>query len=145
MQTVEGQEATALCNTPEKCDPENDDFVMISTSVALMRPKSQAEELHRHGYDQGGHNPDNDLGRRDSSAASAATAVADGGYASLKLLDRCRRLKKPITFITRLRLDAVLYEPAPSRRPSQTGRPRLKGERLANLCVVAEDPSIDWV
>jgi hypothetical protein len=24
-------------------------------------------------------------------------AVADGTYASLKLLDRCRRLKKPIT------------------------------------------------
>jgi hypothetical protein len=35
-------------------------------------------------------------------------AVADGGYASLKLLDRCRRLKKPIAFITRLRLDAAL-------------------------------------
>ena len=29
-------------------------------------------------------------------------AVADGGYASLKLLDRCRRLSNPITFITRL-------------------------------------------
>jgi hypothetical protein len=28
--------------------------------------------------------------------------VADGGYASLKLLDRCRRLSNPITFITRL-------------------------------------------
>ena len=27
-------------------------------------------------------------------------AVADGGYASLKLLDRCRKLKNPITFIT---------------------------------------------
>jgi hypothetical protein len=27
-------------------------------------------------------------------------AVADGGYASLKLLDRCRRLKKPIAFIS---------------------------------------------
>src|SRR5215210_4746158 len=44
-------------------------------------------------------------------------AVADGGYASLELLDRCRRLKKPITFITRLRLDAVLYEPAQPRYP----------------------------
>jgi hypothetical protein len=72
-------------------------------------------------------------------------AVADGGYASLKLLDRCRRLKKPITFITRLRLDAALYEPAPPRRPGQIGRPRLKGERLPNLCVVAKDPSIEWV
>ncbi len=49
-------------------------------------------------------------------------AVADGGYASLKLLDRCRRLSKPMTFITRLRLDAALYEPAPPRRPGQLGR-----------------------
>jgi DDE superfamily endonuclease len=71
-------------------------------------------------------------------------AVADGGYASLELLDRCRRLRKPITFITRLRLDAALYEPAPPRRPGQIGRPRLKGGRLPNLSVVAEDPTTDW-
>ena len=71
-------------------------------------------------------------------------AVADGGYASLELLDRCRRLSNPITFITRLRLDAALYEPAPPRRPAQRGRPRLKGERLPNLSVVAEDPSTCW-
>jgi hypothetical protein len=71
-------------------------------------------------------------------------AVADGAYASLKLLDRCRRLRNPITFITRLRLDAALYEPAPPRHPGQMGRPRLKGERLPNLSVVAEDPSTVW-
>jgi hypothetical protein len=71
-------------------------------------------------------------------------AVADGGYASLKLLDRCRRLKKPIAFITRLRLDAALYEPAPPPRPGQMGRPRLKGERLPNLSAVTEDPHTDW-
>ncbi len=58
-------------------------------------------------------------------------AVADRTYASLKLLDRCRRPKKPITFITRLRLDAALYEPAPPQYPGQMGRPRLKGSRLA--------------
>jgi hypothetical protein len=71
-------------------------------------------------------------------------AVADGGYASLKLLDRCRHLGNPITFITRLRLDAALYEPAPPRKPGQMGRPRLKGSRLANLSVVAEDPKTAW-
>jgi hypothetical protein len=72
-------------------------------------------------------------------------AVADGGYASLKLLDRCRRMtNNPITFITRLRLDAALYEPAPPRKPGQMGRPRLKGSRLPNLSVVAEDPSTQW-
>jgi DDE superfamily endonuclease len=71
-------------------------------------------------------------------------AVADRAYACLKLLDHCRKLRKPITFITRLRLDAALYEPAPVRRPGQRGRPRLKGERLPNLSVVAEDLSTVW-
>jgi hypothetical protein len=71
-------------------------------------------------------------------------AVADRAYASLKLLDRCRRLCDPITFVTRLRLDAALYEPAPPRRPHQIGRPRIKGERLPNLSAVAEDPKTVW-
>jgi hypothetical protein len=71
-------------------------------------------------------------------------AVADRAYASLKLLERCRKLRNPITFITRLRLDAALYEPAAPRRPHQRGRPRLKGERLPNLSEVAEDPNTVW-
>ena len=71
-------------------------------------------------------------------------AVADRAYASLKLLSRCRSLSRPVTFIARLRLDAALYEPAPPRRPGQRGRPRLKGERLPNLSVVAEDPNTAW-
>jgi hypothetical protein len=62
-------------------------------------------------------------------------------------LDRCRRLKKkPIAFITRLlRLDAALYEPAAPRKPGQMGRPRLKGSRLPNLSVVADDPKTVWI
>jgi DDE superfamily endonuclease len=71
-------------------------------------------------------------------------AVADRAYASLKLLDRCRKLSDPITFVTRLRLDAALYEPAPPRRLGQIGRPRLKGERLPNLSEVAQDPTTVW-
>jgi hypothetical protein len=71
-------------------------------------------------------------------------AVADRAYATLKLLERCRKLSDPIIFITRLRLDAALYEPAPPRRPHQIGRPRLKGARLPNLSVVAEDPRTVW-
>jgi hypothetical protein len=71
-------------------------------------------------------------------------AVADRAYASLKLLDRCRRLSEPITFVTRLRLDGALYEPAPPRRPHQIGRPRLKGERLPNLSEVAQNPATVW-
>ena len=63
----------------------------------------------------------------------------------MKLLDRCRRLKEPIAFITRLRLDAALYEPAAPRKPGQMGRPRLKGSRLPNLLVVADDPKTAWM
>ena len=71
-------------------------------------------------------------------------AVADRAYASLKLLDQCRKLSDPITFITRLGLDAALYEPAPPRRPRQIGRPRIKGERLPNLSAVAQEPRTVW-
>lgn len=72
-------------------------------------------------------------------------AVADSAYASLRLLASCRRfLPRPVTFVTRLRLDAALYDPAPPRRAGQLGRPRLKGERLPNLSVVAEDPGTAW-
>jgi DDE superfamily endonuclease len=62
-------------------------------------------------------------------------AVADSAYAGLQLLASCRRFlpKKPVKFITRLRLDAALYDPAPPRTAGQMGRPRLKGERLPNL------------
>ncbi len=70
--------------------------------------------------------------------------VADSGYAAIALLDRCARLSKPISMVTRLRLDAALYEPAPPRRTGQIGRPRLKGKRLPDLAVVAEDPSTVW-
>src|SRR4051794_22396166 len=54
-------------------------------------------------------------------------AVADSGYACIRLLAACRRfLPKPLTFVTRLRLDAALYEPAPPRKPKQIGRPASK-------------------
>jgi hypothetical protein len=71
-------------------------------------------------------------------------AVADRAYASVKLLSRCRSLSKPVTFITRLRLDAALYERTRVRPRGQIGRPRIKGERLPNLSVVADDPNTVW-
>lgn len=55
--------------------------------------------------------------------------VADGSYAVLALLAYCGQLAKSVTMITRLRLDAALYDPAPPRAPGTKGRPRLKGKR----------------
>ena len=70
--------------------------------------------------------------------------VADSSYAVLDLLHFCQSLSHPVTFITRLRLDAALYEPAPPRRPGQVGRPRLKGKRLPTLKLLLDQPATVW-
>jgi hypothetical protein len=74
----------------------------------------------------------------------AIVAVADSSYAALELLAACQGWPQPVTVITRLRLDAALYAPAPPRRPRQVGRPRLKGQRLPTLAAVAGDPTTVW-
>jgi hypothetical protein len=71
-------------------------------------------------------------------------AVADSTYAALEFLAGCRSWPNPVAVVTRLRLDAALYAPAPPRRPGQTGRPRLKGARLPTLAAVAADPATAW-
>ena len=70
--------------------------------------------------------------------------VADGTYAVLELLDACRRLANPVTIVTRLRLDAALYDPAPPRIAGATGRPRVKGERQPTLEQRLRDPATRW-
>ena len=70
--------------------------------------------------------------------------VADSGYAALDLLAWCARQRDPVTMITRLRLDAALYEPAPVRQPGQTGRPALKGQRLPTLARQLAGTSLGW-
>lgn len=74
----------------------------------------------------------------------ALVVVADSSYAVILLLERLRRLPNPICMITRLRLDAALYEPAPPRQPGQSGRPRLKGPRLPTLEQVRQNPATTW-
>ena len=70
--------------------------------------------------------------------------VADRNYAALELLNFCQSLTQPVTFITRLRLDAALYEPPPTRLPGQIGRPRIKGQRLPSLIDLLVDDDVSW-
>jgi hypothetical protein len=70
--------------------------------------------------------------------------VADGGFAALDLLTRLAGLRRPITCITRLRLDARLYAGPAPRRPGKPGRPRLVGARLPNLQQVLANPRTRW-
>ena len=59
--------------------------------------------------------------------------VGDSGYAVLDLLHLCQSLSEPVTLLSRLRLDAGLYAPAPPREAGRMGRPRVKGPRLPTL------------
>jgi hypothetical protein len=67
--------------------------------------------------------------------------VADNRFAALDLLDEVRA---HVCMITRLRLDAALYTPAPPRKPRQHGRPRRKGARLPTLAQLLTRQSTLW-
>jgi DDE superfamily endonuclease len=68
--------------------------------------------------------------------------VGDSGFSGLLFLDAMRR--SGVTAITRLRLDAALYDPAPPRLPGTIGRPRTKGVRVPTLSEVLADESTPW-
>jgi hypothetical protein len=69
--------------------------------------------------------------------------VADSSYAALDFLHACQALSRPVTVITRLRLDAALYEPAPPY--CGKGRPRKKGKRLATPQQLIDAPTTCWM
>jgi hypothetical protein len=70
--------------------------------------------------------------------------VADSGFAVIALLARLQRLPNPVCLITRLRLDAGLYEPAAPRKLHQRGRTRLKGKRLPTLEQIRQKRQTKW-
>jgi DDE superfamily endonuclease len=69
--------------------------------------------------------------------------VADSSYAVIELLHQVQA-RVGVSLITRLRLDAALYDPAPPRKPGQNGRPRKKGARRPTLQQVLADPHTRW-
>lgn len=68
-------------------------------------------------------------------------AVADQSYAAIELL---RAVRHHVCVITRLRLDARLFEPPAPRRHGTIGRPRILGERLPTLAQRLADPKTPW-
>lgn len=72
--------------------------------------------------------------------------VADNNYSAIELLDRARRLHAIV--VTRLRLDAALYDPAPSREEFRALHPRgqlpKKGARQPTPQAHLEDPATRW-
>jgi hypothetical protein len=67
--------------------------------------------------------------------------VGDNTYSAREWLDAVRH---EVWSITRVRLDAALYDPAPPRQPKQNGRPRQKGARWPTLAQAVVDPTTPW-
>ena len=67
--------------------------------------------------------------------------MGDSSYAVIDLLGS---LQGHVSLISRLRLDAALYEPVPVRPAGQRGRQRLKGNRLPTLLAIAADKKTRW-
>jgi hypothetical protein len=68
-------------------------------------------------------------------------AVADSSYAAIDLLNAVRRR---VCMITRLRLDARLFDPPARRRAGTVGRPRVIGKRQASLAARLANPKTRW-
>jgi hypothetical protein len=111
----------------------------------VLAPSERYNQQHRHR-----HKKLTDWGRqmmlqlRRRLPDRLLVVVADNSYAVLALLAAGSRLRQPITVITRLRLDAALYEPAPERQPGTNGRPCKKGERQPTLAYRVADPATRW-
>lgn len=67
--------------------------------------------------------------------------VGDTTYTCIELLAATRAY---VTWVTRLRIDAALYDPAPERLPGTNGRPPVKGKRQPSLTERLNDPATQW-
>jgi hypothetical protein len=70
--------------------------------------------------------------------------VADSSFAVVELLAAWIRQPNPITAITRLRMDAAIYEPAPPHQPGQRGRRRKTGNRLPTPASLLHEETTCW-
>lgn len=70
--------------------------------------------------------------------------VVDGGLAAIKLGQRCVGYANPVTYVSRLRLDAKLYDwPGPQPKSKRGPKPK-KGSRQPSLKARLQDPATVW-
>lgn len=74
----------------------------------------------------------------------AMVLVGDGAYAALPLGATAQQLAQPVRLVTRVRLDAVLHDPPPSRPRGRRGVTPKKGPRQPKLRDRLEDPATPW-
>jgi len=102
--------------------------------LALLAPSQRYWQEHNKGKRQ--HKKLTDWARQGLIQAALwlpgrrIIGVGDAGFASIELLNDVRPW---VTMITRLRLDAALYNPPPRRKRGQLGRSRVVGKRQPTL------------
>jgi hypothetical protein len=74
----------------------------------------------------------------------AIILVVDGGLAAVKLGLRCCRLLVAVTYVSRLRLSAALYDPPLPTSPGKRGPKAKKGRRQLSLQARVSDPTTVW-
>ena len=68
--------------------------------------------------------------------------VGDGGFACVKLGHAC--VKSGVTLVSRLRLDAALFEEIPANIEKRRGRKPIKGPKVPSLKQQIKDGSLQW-
>lgn len=74
----------------------------------------------------------------------AMVLVVDGGLAAVKLGLRCASFVHPVVYVSRLRLDAALYDDPTPHPPGQRGPKPKKGKRQASLAARLKDETTPW-
>jgi len=72
----------------------------------------------------------------------AVLLVGDGGFAAVSLGHTCRRQR--VGLVSRLRLDAALYDAPPPPPPGKRGPKPQKGARQLSLAARLLDPGTTW-
>lgn len=70
--------------------------------------------------------------------------VVDGGLAAIKLGQRCVKSANPVTYVSRLRLDACLHDWPGLQPKGKRGRKPRKGEQQLALKARLTDPATVW-
>jgi hypothetical protein len=70
--------------------------------------------------------------------------VTDGGLCAVKLGLRCAGLANPVTWVSRIRLDAVLHDWPGPQSTSKPGPKPKKGLRQPSLQARLDDPDTEW-
>jgi hypothetical protein len=102
------------------------------TVTACLRVCGKANDPHLQNYH-----------RLLNRARWAVVFVADSSFAVIELLNKVSHLQGA-SLMTRLRLAAALYDPAPERKPGQMRRPHLQGGRRPTLKKVLNERRRKW-